>query len=198
MGLIRLKNEEIRSSEIARVFIGEFYENLFLSMSGGKKLRETNDERIYLPDIIIEEEKKLYDVKGSYKYNYYHLRDCQIQGYDNLLDRDNFKDFKLFFALFTHSIENITKNYKNKDDLFEDLAKKTESLIILPFEEIKKIHKEGKSRYEGNYYDWLTRLRRKDILELLKTKNDKKEYLSNEFIFDRYTIKPFKIIEIKN
>lgn len=195
MSLINLDSEEITSSEIARIFVGDFYENLFLNMFGGKKLEETNEQGCFLPDFIMEEEKKIYEVKGGSKYNYYHLRDCQINGFKELLNHD-FRDFKLFFAFFTHGLKNISTNHKNKEELFKNLAEKTESLIILPFSKVKRIHARRKSRYDGFCYDTLTRLYRNGLEEILKKELNHKTYLSKPIFLDEYKIKPFEIVEV--
>ncbi len=81
MGLINLDSEEITSSEIARIFVGDFYENLFLNLFGGKKLEETNEQGCFLPDFIMKEEKKIYDDTCELlKEQYYSASGNQING----------------------------------------------------------------------------------------------------------------------
>lgn len=195
MSLISPDSEEITSSEIAKIFVGDFYENLFLNMFGGRKFEETNEQGCFLPDFIMEEEKKIYEVKGASRYYYFHLRDCQINGFEKLLNHD-FRDFKLFFAFFTHGLKNISANHKNKEELFKNLAEKTESLIILPFSKVKRIHARRKSGYDGFCYDTLTRLYRNGLEKILKKEPNHKTYLSKEIILDKYMVKPFEIVEV--
>ncbi|MEK6852915.1 MAG: hypothetical protein AABX59_03480 [Nanoarchaeota archaeon] len=192
---IKVSSAKIIHSEITRIFVGEFYEGLFLHIFGGEKLEEEGKED-HLPDVIEREERRLYEVKSSSKYNYYHLRDCQMDDLNFLLTRGEFRGFELFFAFFTYTLSRISKTYEDREELHQALADGTESLLILPYDLVRRVHEEGKSRYDGNKYDNLTKLRRTDIRELLEGLELRTD-TSGQIQFDGYTVKPFEVIEVE-
>jgi hypothetical protein len=178
-----MNDPTIIGSESAKTYVGQFYEEL------AKKLLhvESFDESLYpsvgyTPDFISRSENSLYEIKASSNYNFYHLLDRQINDFKKINDRE------IYFAFFTHGLKKINGEFNKKSDLFSALAEKTESLLVLPFNVVEKVHHEGICRYEGNYanYTPLTRFRRKEINYFL---NNPEEKISRFTRKDNYKLK---------
>lgn len=164
--------------------LGHYYELLSKSIFGGelKKQYDLDENGKVLevksePDLTINNKNKtlsLIEVKSIAPGQALKLLDNQIAKYVSLQTGNYFsKSLEINFNIFRHGISKVQSKYSSRplDELVYDLAKTTKFLISLPFSVIFEIYKTNDvfigSRYEGRFYDNLTRFNSSRINDLI-------------------------------
>lgn len=125
----------------ATVLIGQFFEVIAKKFLYKSKMVEMPDGWTAYPDLIVWHDRgqdTLIEVKAGYRCA--KIDKEQIKAYDEILKQDfPFTNPKLYYVLFSHNIQHITKNYKRIHDLLIALATGIESCYVMPFALVKEL-----------------------------------------------------------
>ncbi len=131
------------------ILMGKFYEHLTAALYGGDVCvteflagadEEKEDDCMKItPDVVNNNTRRYFEVKGVCAGQHCMLQDYQLEHYEQLLGARS--GYDLSFAFYRHNLHGIKSTWEgNSEELLTALAAKTLYLIVLPYSAITQMH----------------------------------------------------------